>query len=162
VRLEGPFSYKISIVPEGRGSFTVADHQGVSKFGPPLTSKLPKLYIVTVEGQHAPVYVGITRQSMRTRLRFGWTADGSSGYHGYRWRRNYSEVLLDVWCDLGSDHPDQMLDIEIVEAELVFLIRQVCGQWPSDQTEIHFHESEERHRRLATQILGHYLAARNG
>lgn len=157
MKLEGPFRYRISILPgSDGGSFQIADENGISKFTRPVTSRVPKLYIVTVKGRRAPIYVGITRQSMRTRLRFGWTADGKSGYHGYRWRR-HKEVFLDVWCDVGPQHEKQTLDIETVEAETVFLIREICGQWPLDQTEIHFHSSRPHHRRIAAQIVGRYL-----
>jgi hypothetical protein len=44
-----------------------------------------------------------------------------------------------------------MLDIETVEAEVVFLARS-AGQWPLCQTEIHFHRSEEVHRDIAAAV----------
>ncbi len=49
-----------------------------------------------------------------------------------------------------------MLDIETVEAEVVYRIRH-AGQWPQYQTEIHFHESKRVHRDVAASILGHYV-----
>ena len=39
-----------------------------------------------------------------------------------------------------------------VEAEMVYLIRR-SGQWPRFQTEIHFHPSEEHHRKVAKRLL---------
>jgi hypothetical protein len=162
LKLDGPHSYTVAVVPEegGHGSFTISDEKGSSKFGHPVTSKVPKLYIVTVKGERAPIYVGVTRQSMHNRLRIGWTADGRGGYHGYKWKGR-TEVNLDVWCDLTATDGKELKEIETVEAEVVFLIRQVCGQWPTDQTEIHFHASNEDHRRIAAEVVGHYLAARN-
>jgi hypothetical protein len=47
------------------------------------------------------------------------------------------------------------LDIETIEAEVVFLIR-AAGQWPTHQTEIHFHESNEEHRAIAHSIMARY------
>ncbi len=49
-----------------------------------------------------------------------------------------------------------MKDIETVEAEVVFLIRQRTDQWPKYQTEIHFHQSNNAHRAAAQAILNHY------
>ena len=43
-----------------------------------------------------------------------------------------------------------------MEAEVVFLIRQLSGQWPPFQTEIHFHPSTEDHREAARAVLEHY------
>jgi len=44
--------------------------------------------------------------------------------------------------------------METVEAEVAFLIRR-AGQWPSGQTEIHFHPSEQMHRKLAEAVVQH-------
>jgi|SRR5450759_2007562 len=157
MKLEGPTQYRLSR-DESRptGLFTIVDNEGKAKFAYPATSTLPKLYIVTVDGEEAPVYVGITRQSMRSRLRYGWTADGRHGYHGYRWRDHPIGLRLDVWCDVDptSNPPD--LDIETLEAEIVFLIREK-GQWPRYQTEIHFHPSTPEHRDAARTIVSRYF-----
>jgi hypothetical protein len=83
--------------PDQPGLFQITDDNGLFKFGPPATSRVPKLYIVSDPRKAAPIYVGITKQSMRTRLRIGWTADGSSGYHGYKWRDKFKKVALDLW-----------------------------------------------------------------
>jgi hypothetical protein len=102
-----------------------------------------------------PIYVGVTRQPIRNRLRFGWSASGKGGYYGYAWRHGLNEAILDVWCheDAPADKP--ALDIETVEAEVVFLIR-CSGQWPMYQTEIHFHPSTQIHRDIAARIMSRY------
>jgi hypothetical protein len=158
MELVGPLRYRVSILPASAdgGLFEVCDDQGRSKFSVPATSSVPKLYVVT--GEQAPIYVGITKQSMRTRLRLGWTATGQTGYYGYKWRRGYGyeEVALDIWCDMSPVDENPMLDIETVEAEVVFLIRQM-GDWPLHQTEIHFHPSLPEHRDAAKAIVSRYL-----
>jgi|SRR5712671_4006272 len=141
----GPERYKLSF---DQKTYTVACSKGTPNFSRLMCSKVPKLYIVSVGGK--PVYVGITKQAMRTRLRFGFTAVGRGGYHGYAWRKLYREATLDVWV---QDDPTAkaMLDIETVEAEVVFLAR-CAGQWPECQTEIHFHPSLPAHRQAADKI----------
>jgi hypothetical protein len=52
-----------------------------------------------------------------------------------------------------------MLNVETIEAEIVFLIRQ-RGQWPSHQTEIHFHPSRPYHRKAAEAIVNRYLRSK--
>ena len=66
-------------------------------------------------------------------------------------------AFLDVWCHEDSTQRD-CLDVETVEAEVVFLIRS-AGQWPEFQTEIHFHRSEPIHREIAARIISHYRAS---
>src|ERR1700756_1052555 len=90
-------------------------------------SPLLKLYIVSVEAK--PIYVGVTRQSMRSRFRMGFKATGESGYYGYAWRHKFKEAVLDIWCHEGplTENPER--DIETVEAEVVILAR-CAGQWP--------------------------------
>jgi hypothetical protein len=157
MELTGPVRYRLSILPSsGGGSFHITDGNGKPSFTGLATSSLPKLYVVTASGEQAPIYVGITRQSMRSRLRFGWTANGQSGYYGYRWRHRYEEVALDLWCDVSPPEDNPMLDVETVEAEVVFLIRQM-GQWPLHQTEIHFHPSNSNHRETARAIVSRYF-----
>jgi hypothetical protein len=146
MRIIGPERYALSFDPE---EFTVSCSKGTAKFSGLATSRLPKLYIVSVDGQL--IYVGITRQSMRTRFRMGFNAKGENGYHGYAWRHKFTEAALDIWChdDAPTEHPER--DIETVEAEVVFLAR-LAGQWPAGQTEIHFHPSNEKHREIAAAI----------
>jgi hypothetical protein len=160
MKLTRPVRYHVSIVPGSKGRlFRIKDGAGKPKFSKPATSNLPKLYTVTVEGQEAPIYVGITKQSMRTRLRLGCTADGKGGYYGYAWRHKHKQVVLDVWCDSAPYKRNPMRNVETIEAEVVFLVRQI-GQWPSQQTEIHFHPSKPYHRKAAEAIVNRYLKSK--
>jgi hypothetical protein len=146
--------YKLSFDQQ---KFTIVCPRGTDKFSGMATSALPKLYIASVEDK--PIYVGITKQSIRNRLRFGWRANGEDGYYGYAWRRDLTEANLDIWCH--EDPPagkKSCLDMETIEAEVVYLIRK-AGQWPLFQTEIHFHPSSEAHRTLAAHIAGKYGVA---
>jgi len=153
MRLVGPVRYRLSFDTK---TFEVTCPKGTAKFSGQATSKLPKLYVVSVGGR--PVYVGITKQSMRNRLRFGFTAVGKGGYHGYAWRNQFTEATLDVWFQEDALE-NGMLDIETVEAEVVFLAR-CAGQWPSCQTEIHFHPSTHVHRDIAADVWRKVTEAR--
>jgi hypothetical protein len=97
---------------------------------------------------------------MRTRLRLGCTADGKGGYYGYAWRKVHPEVALDVWCDTDPEQERSLSNVETIEAEIVFLIRQKTGKWPSYQTEIHFHLSRPHHRKIAEAIVNRYLKSK--
>jgi hypothetical protein len=76
------------------------------------------------------------------------------GYHGYAWRHHHAKAMLDVWCHEDARDRDT-IDIETIEAEVVFLIRG-AGQWPLHQTEIHFHPSTQQHRVVAAEIMSRY------
>ncbi|HEY4740202.1 MAG TPA: hypothetical protein VIH76_06365 [Candidatus Acidoferrales bacterium] len=120
-----------------------------AKFSGLANKRLPKLYVVVANGEL--IYVGVTRSTIRARLYSGWNANGKNGYHGYAWRNTHTEADLYVWCH--EDAPTgSSLDLETVEAEVAFLIRR-AGQWPSSQTEIHFHPSRKEHRELAASIV---------
>lgn len=149
MHIEGPERYQLTFTPE---RFTVLCSRGSNKFSGIAMSKLPKLYIVSIGGR--PIYVGTTKQFMKDRLRVGWAATGKNGYYGYAWRRENTTADLDVWCHMDAVGRNEV-DIETVEAEVVFLIRQ-SGQWPAYQTEIHFHPSEVAHRQAAASIVAHY------
>src|SRR6266481_5091673 len=99
MKITGPERYKLSF---DAAKFAVTCGRGTPKFSGLATSKRPKLYIVSVDGN--PIYVGITRQSMRNRIRLGFSATGETGYHGYAWRHNYTQAILDIWCH--EDAPD--------------------------------------------------------
>src|SRR5215813_1684558 len=102
MKIAGPERYSLSFDAK---KFVVACSRGTPKFSSLATSKRPKLYVVSVAGKL--IYVGITRQSMRTRFRMGFTATGENGYHGYAWRHNFKEAVLDIWCH--EDAPPENL-----------------------------------------------------
>ncbi|MCS3418636.1 hypothetical protein M2399_003811 [Pseudomonas sp. BIGb0450] len=136
-------------------SFTIECPFGTPKFSGLATSNLPKLYAICVDDYSYPIYIGMTKQPIRNRLRLGWSANGNNGYHGYAWRKYFTTATLDLWCHTDPSAGNGSVDIETVEAELVYLIRQ-AGQWPLFQTEIHFHRSSEVHRNVAAGIGAHY------
>jgi hypothetical protein len=70
----------------------------------------------------------------------------------------FTEATLDVWSQEDALE-NGMLDIETVEAEVVFLARRV-GQWPACQTEIHFHPSTCVHRDIAADVWRKVTEAR--
>jgi hypothetical protein len=150
MRLAGPERYKLTFNAD---DFKVTCPNGTPKFSGIATSKKPKLYIASVG--EIPIYVGVTKQPIRNRLRFGWAAKGESGYYGYAWRHVLTEANLDVWCHEDVPADNSTLDMETIEAEVVFLIR-CAGQWPQYQTEIHFHRSTSDHRNLAASIMQRY------
>lgn len=149
MQIEGPERYRLTFTPD---SFTVLCSRDNNKFSGIATLKLPKLYVVSIGEK--PIYVGTTKQVIRNRLRFGWAATGKTGYYGYAWRHGNTAAELDVWCHMDAIGRNE-LDIETVEAEVVFLIRQ-AGQWPAYQTEIHFHPSGTAHREAAVSVMAHY------
>jgi hypothetical protein len=123
----------------------IASFSGIAK------NSLPKLYVVVSEGEL--IYVGVTKRPIRERFRSGWNAKGRGGYHGYGFRHTHRAADLYVWCH--EDAPKRSsLDLETVEAEVVFLVRS-AGQWPCGQTEIHFHPSRLEHRELAVSVMQH-------
>jgi hypothetical protein len=121
----------------------------VKGFLQPVTKKkIPKLYVVKSKSE--VIYVGVTSQSIRNRLRYGLTAQGEGGYYGYLWK-DLSEFEILIW----SFPEEKSLDrIEAVEAELVFLFRQHKGKWPKYlRMEIHFHDASEDERKTAEAIF---------
>jgi len=146
MKITGPEHYKLSFDAD---KFVVSCSKGTPKFSGLATRKLPKLYVVSVDAKL--IYVGITRQSMRTRFRGGFTASGENGYHGYAWRHSFTQAMLDIWCHEDAPTQNSDRDMETIEAEVVYLSRQ-AGQWPEGQTEIHFHPSTPEHREIAASI----------
>jgi hypothetical protein len=153
MNLTGPDRYALTFDIATDNRCVVRCAKGTPRFSGPASQRVAKLYIVSRDNW--PIYVGITVQTMRARLRIGFTATGESGYHGYAWRRLFKDAVLDVWCPVLSTGPLTPRDAETIEAEIVFLVRQ-SGQWPLFQTEIHFHESSAEHRRIAAEIMQHY------
>jgi len=140
-------------IADGRIAPEKLDGEPVGTFkAPATTAGLQKLYVVK-RGQSF-CYVGTTSMTMAGRLRVGFKPHTETGYHGYQWR-NLKRVDLSVNVTrLGR------AAIEATEAELVHLIRQKTGRWPTHQTEIHFHNlpgargerCRERARRLFERL----------
>jgi predicted GIY-YIG superfamily endonuclease len=138
--------YRI-IISEGKYRCVEANGESSDIFlSPDATGKLPKLYVI----RHVKeiVYVGITRQDVRMRLRMGFGAKGEHGYYGYKWK-DLRDIELLVWTFPG--HPDS--HAEAIEAELVYYIREKTGHWPKYQIEIHFHGASTEQRDNAKSIL---------
>jgi hypothetical protein len=147
MRLNGPDRYHVTILD--RSAIVIAP-DGTPHFVAPATAKsMAKLYVASKEG--VLLYVGVTNQSMSVRLRGGLTADGGHGYHGYSWGKKNHTIYLDIWYLDGEG--TKPADLETIEAEVVFLYRQESGQWPQEQTEIHFHPSSTIHRQCARQVI---------
>ncbi len=151
MKLSGLFTYKITF--DSRKIKSVLAPNGDSKFSGEASKEVPKIYIISIGKK--PLYVGETKQRVKERLRRGFNAIGEHGYYGYDWRRNFQSSDVDVWLQVEGDTKTKR-EIEIVEAEVVYLIRQKYGQWPAHQTEIHFHQSQPTHREIAQDIIDHY------
>ena len=106
----------------------------IKKFTHPLTSNQYKIYVI--KSKEEVLYIGTTKSSIKSRLRAGLLAKGKNGYHGYKWK-DYNSVILIIWCFEELNKPQ----IENIEAELAFTIRQKTGNWPICQNEIHFNNS---------------------
>jgi hypothetical protein len=122
----------------------------IEHFISPDTKRVPKIYIVMHDWEIC--YVGITSQSISSRLRIGFIDNGHYGYHGYKWKDKIDRADLLIWVfDKGTN-------IESIEAELVYFIREKTGRWPKYQMEIHFHqEVTEEERQIARSILAELL-----
>ena len=150
MKLTGPTRYTLGFTSnwinrvEGPG--------GSTTFVAPATQPGPQLYAVSADG--VPFYIGVTKQSIRNRLRYGFTAQGEHGYYGYEWRCHMVHATLDIWHQEDSSH--DLTEVEAVEAEVVFLIRKQTGQWPQYQTEIHFRPTRQTHRQAAQKVLLRY------
>lgn len=147
MKLVGPEAYKLVKAEVG---FKIKNLDGTDRLSPIATSTMPKVYIVSLGAW--PVYVGATKQRLRTRI--GMKPVEGSGYYGHTFQDDGRGLMLHVWAHADAKERNH-LDMETVEAEVVFLIRQ-AGQWPLFQTEIHFHPSNERHRQVAAEIFSTY------
>lgn len=143
-------SYKIRIANGKSHCIEANGERGKGFVLPDVADNLPKLYVVKQANE--VYYVGITKQDIRKRLRAGFSAEGEHGYHGYKWKE-LDEADLLIWSFPGS----QSEDVEAVEAELVYLIREKTGKWPKYQMEIHFHGASESEIQVARSILAGLL-----
>lgn len=151
VKMDNYNSYKLRI---SKSDYICIEANGeeVNHFIAPDTKAGGKKLYVVKNGRDI-YYVGITSQSISSRLRDGFKAEGEHGYHGYKWKDKIKQAELLIWSFPGStqDH------VEAIEAELVYFIREKTGKWPKYQMEIHFHGASEKQRQVAESILGNCL-----
>ena len=142
------FGYQITSIDP----LQVGDSSGETKFTAPVTKQCPKVYVIS-DGTQI-VYIGSTTQPLRSRLYGALRASGQNGYYGYAWKKSSASLSLGVWIldDVAVKKGKRCLTAETVEAEVVFLVRTRDGNWPAHQTEIHFHQSDAKHRRMASEI----------
>jgi hypothetical protein len=110
---------------------------------------VPKIYILKYKEKI--IYVGITKMPLSNRFRYGLSASGLGGYHGYAWkqlaaRKESDPINLYIYL-FGSEEWT-----EAIEAEIVYLIRYKTGNWPEHQTEIHFHQTTKAEKSMAEKI----------
>src|SRR5258706_11280801 len=103
--LTGPDKYELTLTP--------STYKVDRTFSGLATKTTPKLYVVVAKGQ--VIYVGITRQTIGSRLRYGFTPTGKHGYHGYAWPRNHTQASLYIWA-AREDAGSSLLDVETIEA----------------------------------------------
>lgn len=134
---------------------------------PVTKDKCPKIYILKHNDEI--VYVGYTGQSMTARLSYGFKVNGENGYYGYKWKvEDELELIVFVFEqqfqeikhitdtnlkeELEVQNRKYKEDIEAIEAEIVFLVRNEYGYWPKYQNEIHFNNSYNQAKQVAGEI----------
>ena len=113
-----------------------------------------KLYVVTENSKI--VYVGVTILSLSTRINYGFRANGKKGYHGYKWK-----VLSKVTMFVFVFENLTIQEIENIEAELVYNVREKTGKWPDFQNEIHFNNLYDKGRSVALRIYEQLMISLN-
>lgn len=125
--------------------FDLKELKPIKSFPSSLNQNTFKLYIITVKEKI--VYVGVTKRAIRSRLYTGLKADGKHGYHGYKWKIS-SEGKIHL---IALSHLDKN-QMENIEAEFVYLVRQKSGRWPLFQNEIHFNNLYPKGKEFAELI----------
>jgi len=137
------FVYRINV--KSNEIVSVLANDGTKHFISPVSKKGKKIYLVGKNGLIH--YVGITKQPIGSRTRYGVKPNHKTGYHGYKWLKENGDHCLIIWTFKDDT------DIEAIEAEIVYFFRQQYDQWPRYQTEIHFHPTPKSERSLAKTIL---------
>jgi len=141
--------YKVRIIKNSIKPYWY-NGKDVTTFVSPVTkNKVQKLYVI--KHNNEMIYAGITSQSVSNRLRYGITANGNKGYHGYMWKDLNKGESLDILIWLFEDM--KRIEVESIEAELVYLYRKEKGRWLEYQQEIHFHNSGEDVQGTAEDIF---------
>lgn len=141
--------YKVRIIKNSIKPYWYNGKDVTNFQAPVTTNKVEKLYVIMRNDEM--IYAGITSQSVSNRLRYGITANGDKGYHGYMWKDLNKGESLDILIWLFEDR--KRIEVESIEAELVYLYRKEKGRWPEYQQEIHFHNSDEDIQEIAKDIF---------
>jgi hypothetical protein len=124
VKLEGPDRFELRF---DAASCAVVHPNRAKTFTGRAARSWPKLYVAVANGK--PIYVGITRQSIGSRLQLGWNADGSTGYHGYAWqhsrgvtmwhrhKKDRLMALTSTFISFDYDHDDDLKTLLIGQAK---------------------------------------------
>jgi hypothetical protein len=138
----------MQIVDSACRCIQVNGQQTTHFIAPDTESGVQKLYVVK-DGKDI-CYVGITSQSISSRLRTGFLDYGHYGYHGYKWKDKLKHAELLVWAFADTEKDS----IEAVEGELVYLVRSRTGRWPKYQMEIHFHpDVSDKEKQIAETLV---------
>ena len=121
-----------------------------------------KLYIVYHEKEI--LYVGEAHTSIKTRFQRGCNAYNyykknndvaRGGYKGYKWLNKDNNPLRNLTVSVvifPEEYDNNREIIEAIEGELVYLIRNKTGNWPTFQNEIHFSNCDEA-KKVAEDIM---------
>ena len=153
MELSEPLKYEITV--ENFTNYSVKGPNGTKTFKAPVTTSGPKLYVFS--NKNNIIYIGQTIQGMSARLRLGFKADGTGGYWGYKWRNELKKADLYIWTLIETPKENELYTLESIESEVVYHFRSQKNQWPKYQTEIHFHETNEKHRKMAIDIYNSEL-----
>lgn len=152
MKIETPHKYRL-VIKTKNAYEVVLDGEERNGFRSPDTKVCPKLYVIT-QGSKIH-YVGITNRPMSARINYGLKAKGTNGYHGYKWKTAKGNLELFVWSFPKSSGKKFIREIETVEAEFAYLVRNKTGNWPISQNEIHFYTSTEQHRKASVKMLSY-------
>jgi hypothetical protein len=112
------------------------DNNPCKNFKKPETESKPKIYIIKAD--NSLIYIGKTNQPIASRLRQGLSPKKFTGYHGYKWKTNKKIKIVCITLEIYDN-----IELESIEAELVYNYRNRTGSWPLSQTEIHFHNNKK-------------------
>lgn len=120
---------------------------------------LSKIYILKLGTDI--IYIGITKSKLSNRFRYGLAAIGANGYHGYKWKElaskgESSDIDLFVYLFKNNEKNE---NIEAIEGEIAYLVRNKKGDWPKYQTEIHFHPKSAKEVKIAEKIYNQVSTA---
>ena len=95
-------------------------------------------------------YVGVTKMSLATRY---WYGSNKKFKYGYQFL-HHAQLKLYVWTFPSL----KQRQVENIEAELAYLIRNKTGRWPESQNEIHFNNDFALGSAVAAKLYEHLTA----